>query len=131
MSTKSHYVMFAIAAFAIGGIMTPSAFAVSEYADVNVGTSGTATSDFETISCGTAGTCVAQISGSASQDFYKIWYGMTGSQTTCSVTSISTGSQGSHTENWGTIAGLHSYQYDENVDANEVVTVGNIYSSCS
>ena len=132
MTTKTQIAMFAVAAIAAMSFsMAPAYATVSIYEDFDAPASGTGDSGNTTASCGT-GTCFAKITGSASQDYYVVWYGMYGSNNTCDVTTIVTvEGEGTSTTNRGTISGLHSERININIDTGDNVNTINQYSNCT
>jgi len=134
MTSKINYAMFAIAAIAVMSFSFAPAYAAN-YASsaVTAPSSGWASGPWDDTSCGTAsGDCIAYAQVSASQDRAKFWYGISGSQTTCTVSSQITGLGAVININHGTIAGLHNVEYTNySIDTGDRVTVTNTYTNCS
>jgi len=134
MTSKTQLAMFAIAALTIMSFGMTPAFA-ADYASsaVKAPSSGWASGSWDDVSCGNeSGDCIAYAQVSASQDKAKFWYGISGSQTTCTVSSQITGLGAVININHGTIAGLHNVEYTNySIDSGDRVTVTNTYTNCS
>lgn len=125
--------MLAITALAILSFSFAPAFAANyASAEATAPSSGWASSSMDDVSCGNAsGDCVAKAEVSASQDKAKFWYGIQGSQTTCTVSTQITGLGAVINISHGTIAGLHTVEYSQSIDSGDRVVITNTYTNCS
>lgn len=121
--------MFAIAAFALGGVALAPVYATS-YASTSLKAgSGYSVSGTDYVSCGSE-RCVSKVESHTTQNWIKYKIGTVGGNQ-CDASVQITGAGSTYTRNHASISGQVEFYINKLVDQGDRITVTNIYTNCT
>ena len=128
-NTTTQLAMFAIAAFALGGVAFGPAYAAS-YASTTVHAgSGYSVSSTDYVSCGSE-RCIAKIESHTTQNWIKYKIGTVGGNQ-CDVSILIVGADDPYSRSHGSISGTVEFFFNELVNQGDNITLTATYTNCT
>lgn len=130
MTTKTtQLAMFAIAAFALGGVAFGPAYAASYASTTVTAGSGYSVSSTDRTDCGTE-RCIAKIESHTTQNWIKYKIGTEGGNQ-CDVDIRIVGADDPYTRSHGSISGTVEFVFNELVNQGDKITLTATYTNCT
>ena len=121
--------MFAIAAFALGGVAFAPAYAASYASTSLTAGSGYTVSSTDYVSCGSE-QCTAKVESHTTQNFIKYKIGTVGGNQ-CDVSILIVGADDPYSKSHGSISGQVEFLFNELVNQGDRITLTATYTNCT